>query len=388
MAWKESSVVDLRLEFVKRHEAGERVSDLCDEFGISRTTAYKFIDRYKYKGLCGLFDESKRPKYLARQTPKGIVDLILTTKNEYPSWGAAKIKEVLERRRSDLVFPVRSTVHEILDRHGLVKRRVRRRSGKAVPTGLGEAMRPNQLWCADFKGQFRTLDKRYCYPLTVTDFHSRYILSCEGLNGTGTPGAAGVFESLFQEHGLPSAIRTDNGAPFASRGLAGVSKLSLWFMRLGIKLERIEPGHPEQNGRHERMHLTLKKETTRPPAKNILAQQEKFDEWRRVFNFERPHEALDMKTPSQLYISSTRKYPEQLQEPEYPGYCYEKKVGVSGMVHFTGKGNYFFLSETFQGQKVGLIEEDHGIFRVSFMDMDLGYLDAESLKFSALEHFG
>ena len=385
MPWKETSIMSARMKFVMRLKAGERMTELCEEFGISRPTGYKFLKRYDDYGADGLFDHSRKPKRLARSTSKKIEALILETKQTYPTWGAAKILEILRRSDVAVDLPVRSTVHEILDRNGLVKSRLKRRKHLAVPTPLSIASRPNQLWCTDFKGQFQMGNHQYCYPLTITDYCSRFILGCEGMERISSRSVINAFELVFREYGLPEAIRSDNGEPFSSRSLRGLSRLGVWFMRLGIRLERIEPGHPEQNGRHERMHLTLKKEVTRPPGANILQQQEMFDSWGEVFNHQRPHEALDMQCPADRFINSVKPFPEALSEPEYLRHDMTKTVLAGGKVHFAGKNRYFFLSETLSGQKVGLIQEDDELWRVSFMDIDLGFLDSETMKFKPLE---
>lgn len=288
-----------RLRFVARLLEGEAMSDVCRSFGISRKTGYKIYNRYKELGLDGLTDRSRRPVRYANQLPEPVERLIVETKKERPHWGARKIREVLVRRLAgDVRIPAKSTVHAVLDRHGLVKRAKDRRRQKAKGTPLSAGAAPNDLWCADFKGEFRLGDRRYCYPLTVTDHASRFILTCEALESVKEAGAIPAFQTLFKERGLPDAIRSDNGVPFASpNGLYGLSKLSVWWLRLGVNIERIKPGCPQQNGRHERMHLTLKKETAQPAMANILQQQARFDDFVAEFNDERPHEALKMKTP-------------------------------------------------------------------------------------------
>jgi putative transposase len=271
--------MDERLRFVARLLDGEKMAALCREFDVSRKTGYKIFQRYKDYGLDGLTDRSRRPYRHANQLPLPIEKLIVELKRERPSWGAPKIREKLRRLHSDIQTPAISTVHPVLDRHGLVSRG-RQRRYKAQGTTLSRPRLPNDLWCADYKGEFMLADRRYCYPLTITDFASRYLLSWEALSTTKEAYAFTVFERTFKEFGLPKAIRTDNGVPFASpHALFGLSKLAVWWLRLGIHIERIKPGHPEQNGRHERMHLTLKKEATKPAAHNFLQQQAKFDDF-------------------------------------------------------------------------------------------------------------
>ena len=273
MPWRETSVTEERLRFVARRLEGEAMSDLCREFGISRKTGYKIFNRYKDHGVLALTDRSRRPVRYANQLPDQVEQLIVRLKQERPYWGARKIRELLVRRLAgDVRVPAISTVHAVLDRHGLVRRRGRKRrraQGTALSAGLG----PNDLWCTDFKGEFKLGDGRYCYPLTVTDHASRFILLCEALQSTRQDTAFTAFERLFAERGLPHAIRSDNGGPFASpNGLYNLSKLAVWWLRLGITIERIQPGQPQQNGRHERMHRTLKQETARPEQPPAAAQ--------------------------------------------------------------------------------------------------------------------
>src|SRR5213083_1716772 len=299
MPWKASSVMEERLRFVARLLDGEAMTDVCRDFGVSRKTGYKIFDRYKEHGLEALTDRSRRPVRYANQLPQPIENLIVRLKGEKPHWGARKIRELLVRRLDgDVRIPARSTIHAVLDRHGLVKRGGGPRH-RARGTPLSEGAVPNDLWCADFKGEFKLGNGRYCYPLTVTDHASRFLLLCEALDSTREGPAITAFERLFRERDLPLA---------SPNALFNLSKLSVWWLRLGIAIERIKPGHPQQNGRHERMHLTLKKETTRPPGSNSLQQQERFDAFVREFNAERPHEALDMKCPGELYLTSPRSY--------------------------------------------------------------------------------
>jgi transposase InsO family protein len=382
MPWKVSSPLDERMMFVARMQSGEKVTDLCKEFGISRKTAYKFIDRYAKHGPAGLHDVSRRPHRCPHQTPDEIKGLILNTKQEKPTWGAGKIRELLLRKNPDLKIPSRFTVHEILNRYDLVSHRRNGRRKEApsyLQTPITTSERPNEVWCADFKGQFQMGNHRYCYPLTISDHFSRYLLTCESLEDTKGAGAQPVFESAFEEYGLPDSILTDNGSPFASGGLLGLSRLSVWWMRLGIKLRRIVPGHPEQNGRHERMHLTLKLETTRPAGGNHLQQQEKFDNFRGEFNDERPHEALEMKCPSDFYKPSGRPYPKELPELQYPLHDFAGLVRANGTLKLDRFGVH--LTTALAYQSVGIREEDTGLWRVSFMDMDLGLFDGDENKF-------
>jgi transposase InsO family protein len=272
MPWKECHVMDERLRLVARLLEGEKMAPLCAAFGISRKTGYKIFERYKDCGIAAFTDRSRRPYRQANRLPAPLEATIVRLKREYPGWGASKIREKLRQQVPGLQLPAISTVHAVLDRHGLVQRR-RRRRPPAAGTELSRAAEPNALWCADYKGEFMLGNRRYCYPLTITDFASRYLLTCEALLTTQEQFAFTVFERTFQEFGLPGALRTDNGVPFASRqALYGLSKLAVWWLRLGIRIERIAPGQPHQNGRHERMHLTLKTEATKPAESNVLQQ--------------------------------------------------------------------------------------------------------------------
>jgi putative transposase len=364
--------MDERLKFVARLLEGEKMSPLCREFGITRRTGYKIYERYKEIGLEGLQDRSRRPYRHANQVPYQVERAVLGIKKDYPNWGAPKIREKLSRMFPDIHLPAISTVHAVLDRHDLVKHRKHRRY-HAEGTALSSATKANQLWCVDYKGEFLLGNKRYCYPLTITDYHSRYLLGCEGLDSTATPGALMVFERIFKEFGLPDAIRSDNGVPFSSaNALYGLSKLSVWWLRLGIKIERIKPGNPQQNGRHERMHLTLKQEATKPAAYNLLQQQEKLDVFMKVYNNERPHQGIANKYPAELYTPSSRIY-NGLPEVEYP--FADKIVTVTHCGRICINGRKINLSQVLAGQKVGITQTDDKIWLVTFMHYDLGYFD-------------
>ncbi len=374
MPWKECKRMDERLRFVARLLDGERMSALCREFGISRPTGYKIFNRYKDFGLEGLNDRSRRPYRSANRLAFQIERAIVSLKKEHSTWGAPKIRDKLIQDFPVIRPPAKSTIHAVLDRHGLVKRRKRRRH-KAQGTALSDARSPNGLWCADYKGEFLLGNRRYCYPLTISDYTSRFLLACEGLDSTKSTFAFAVFERAFKEFGLPDAIRTDNGTPFASsQALFGLSRLAVWWLRLGINIERIKPGHPEQNGRHERMHLTLKKEATKPASFNFLQQQSRFDEFLEIYNNERPHQALGGRYPAQLYTPSARQY-RVPEEPEYPFPDRTVRVTQCGRICL-GKRK-INLSLVFAGQTVGIREEADQVWLVSFLDFDLGYFDAD-----------
>ena len=382
MPWKEWNVVEERLRFIARLLDGEKMASLCREFGISRKTGYKIYNRYKDCGIDGLTDRSRRPYRQASQLPMQIEKLIVSLKKEYPHWGAPKIREKLRRLYPDIHCPAISTVHAVLDRHGLVKRRKRKRH-KARGTAIAHVTEPNELWCADYKGEFMLADRRYCYPLTITDYASRFLITCDALATTKEAFAFSVFERAFKDFGLPTTIRTDNGVPFSSpNALYGLSRLSVWWLRLGIHIERIKPGHPEQNGRHERMHLTLKKEATQPAAENFLVQQARFDDFIRYFNEDRPHQALKMQMPAEQYKKSPRPY-RGLEDLEYPFHDRTALVTSCGRICY--KRRKINLSTVFAGQKVGVKQVTNSVWLVSFMQYDLGYFDAETCRLEPIQ---
>lgn len=375
--------MDERLKFVARLLDGEKMAPLCREFGITRKTGYKIYQRYKDHGLEGLNDRSRRPYRHANQLPYQVERAILGIKKDYTNWGAPKIREKMMRMFPDIHPPATSTVHAVLDRHGLVRRR-RSRRYKAQGTPLSSPHKPNDLWCTDYKGEFMLGDKRYCYPLTITDAHSRYLLACESHESTKEAGTFAVFEAAFKEYGLPCAIRSDNGLPFASpNALFGLSKLSVWWLRLGIDIERIKPGNPQQNGRHERMHRTLKLETAKPPAFNLLQQQEKFDRFLQVYNNERPHQGIAHQYPGELYTPSNKKY-EGLPDIEYP--FADKTVTVTHCGRICMKGQKINITTVLGGQNVGITQTDDKIWLVSFMKYDLGYFDETSCRLEPIDN--
>jgi putative transposase len=383
MPWKECHIVDERLRFVARLLDGEKMTTVCAAFGISRKTGYKIFDRYKDYGVHGLTDRSRRPYRHANQLPLTLETQIVRLKRDYPDWGAPKIREKLRGRCGPLRCPAISTVHAVLDRHGLVHRRGRRQR-RATGTALAEATTPNALWCADFKGEFRLGNRHYCYPLTITDFATRYLLTCEALSTTREAYAFAVFERTFKDFGLPRAIRTDNGVPFASaHALYGLSKLSVWWLRLGVGIERIRPGHPEQNGRHERMHLTLKQQATKPAVANLLQQQARFDAFVQQYNHERPHQALAMHVPADRYVPSHRPYA-GLGELDYPLHDWASTVTTCGRICF--RNRKVNLSQVFAGQQVGIRQVDEHLWLVTFMHYDLGYFDDETCRLEPIDN--
>jgi len=369
--WKAKSPMDLRTEFIKRLAAKERLTDLCREYGISRKTGHKFRKRFEEFGVAGLADRSHAAKVIPHKTPPEVEAVIIAERKNHPTWGSRKVKDSLERRLGR-PFPSHAAINSILLRNGLVQPRKKRRRHQPMPTTLRQAIAPNDVWCIDYKGQFRLGDGTYCYPLTVTDQFSRYILGCEGMAAISDAQAREACEEIFRTYGLPIVMRSDNGVPFSSTGLAGLTKLSVLWLRLGIVPERIRPAHPEENGRHERMHRTLKFETARPSRANLLQQQERFDDFVEEFNTARPHEALDMKRPAEVYIPSSRPLPPKLPEPTYHAVDDVLRANRSGQIYIAGIGKVG-LSTALAGELVGIREQRDGRWLVTFCDLDLGY---------------
>ena len=383
MPWKECQIMDERMRFVARLLEGEKMAPLCAEFGISRKTGYKIFDRYQDCGVVAFNDRSRRPYRQANRLPPQLEATIVRLKREFPGWGAPKIREKLRRQSPPPHLPAISTVHAVLDRHGLVHHRRRRRQADAATT-LTRPTEANALWCADYKGEFMLGNRRYCYPLTITDFATRYLLTCEALSTTQERFAFTAFDRTFREFGLPAAIRTDNGVPFASpTALYRLSKLAVWWLRLGIRLERIQPGHPQQNGRHERMHRTLKTEATKPAAPNVLQQQARFDTFVARYNHDRPHQALAMQVPAAVYRRSPRIY-RGLEDLTYPFHDATFTVTHCGRICFHGRK--INLSHVFAGQNVGVTQVGDHVWLVTFMHYDLGYFDDEVGRVEPIEN--
>jgi len=376
--------MDLRKEFVVRLGRGERVTDLCREYGISRKTGEKFKKRYRDEGVAGLEDRSRAPVVIPHRTPSELVEVIVAHRRLHPTWGPKKLKETLQTALGR-AMPAASTIGDILGGAGLIVPRRRRTQHTPTPTVLREAAAPNDVWCIDYKGQFRLGDATYCYPLTITDQFSRFILCCEGMGAIADDDAREQCLEVFATHGLPAVMRSDNGVPFSSTGLAGLTRLSVLWLRLGIQLERTRPAHPQDNGRHERMHRTLKQETTRPARANLLQQQERFDSFVDEFNHRRPHEALGMRPPASVYVSSSTKCPTTLPALDYPTCDDVRRVGSTGMLYLHGS-KQVYLSKALAGEYVGLREDDHTEDRwlVTFANLDLGYVEPGSHYFTAL----
>ena len=379
MPWSEISPMDQKTQFIADYQRGLfSLAELCRRFGISRKTGYKWIERYETLGVSGLTDRSRRPDSCPHETEPKIVEAILCARRRHPTWGAKKLIVLLKRKKPTWSWPARSTVCDILNRHDLIPKKRRRRSQGHPGRPTTPMTEPNEIWTADFKGEFRTLDGIYCYPLTVADGFSRCLLACHGLFSTAHAGAKPVFRRLFQELGLPKFIRTDNGVPFATSAIARLSRLSVWWVRLGIYPELIEPASPQQNDRHERMHRTLKAETTRPAASTRLAQQRRFNCFREEFNDVRPHEAIGQLTPSSLYHPSPRPYPRRLPPMEYPAHFEVRLVSRNGGIRWNSR--WVNVSHVLGEQYVGLEEIDNGIWTVYFGPIELGRFDERDFK--------
>lgn len=376
MVWKETRVQDERARFIWELEAAERsMAEICRAYGISRKTGYKWLQRYRSEGVAGLADRSRAPQRRPNATPESIEREVLALRAERPYWGERKLHSFLERERPQQGWPAPSTIGVLLKRHGLTHPPRRRR--RATPSAsLSTAGEPNQVWAIDFKGHFRTGDERRCDPLTLSDTASRYLLRCQAVERADGAHVRALLEATFREYGLPQAIRSDNGPPFASVGLGGLSRLAVWWVRLGVMPERIEPGHPEQNGRHERLHRTLKRETANPPRATRRAQQRAFEAFRKQYNEERPHEALQMSTPASVYVPSPREYPARLPELAYPEQFQLRRVQPHGDIVFGNRG--IFLSEVLSGEVVALEEQEQG-WRIWFGPLELAWVDREQL---------
>ena len=371
MSWKESCPMQERIRFMADVEREEwSLSALCRAYGVSRKTGYKWIELFKQGGFGALSDRSRAAHRHPNATPAETLEAILSFRARHPTWGPRKLVARLAALEPARRWPAPSTAGEILRRHGLSSPRRRSRRCEPSRAPFQDCRAPNDVWGLDFKGWFRTGDGRRCDPLTLTDAHSRYLLRCQGLTTTRSPWVRPIVEAAFREYGLPRAIRTDNGAPFASLAPAGLSRLSAWWIKLGITPERIEPGHPEQNGRHERMHATLKQETARPPRANLRAQQRAFDRFRREFNEERPHEALGQHPPASIYASSARAYPEKLKALEYPAAMETHKVQEHGQIRW--RGGRLFVSATLAGENIGLEQVEDRTWKVYFAHLELG----------------
>lgn len=374
MPWQGVSPVDLRMRFITEYLTEHySMTELAAVYGISRKTAYYWVRLYEREGPGRLAGASRRPHQMPRATSETIVAQLLAARRRHPTWGAGKLRDWLVRRSPEGTWPCRDTIHTILTRAGAVRRRRRRRPIIAPPRHLTVPTRPNLVWTVDFKGEFCTRDGAWCYPFTLRDGYSRFVLRCSALRSTQTPAVSPHFVRAFAEYGLPERIRSDNGGPFASPGLGGLSSLSVWWMRLGITPERIAPGHPEQNGSHEQFHAVLKAETARPPAPNRTAQQQRFRRFVREYNEERPHEALGNHAPATRYEPSRRGLPARVPPIHYPGHMEVRRVGSNGCVSW--HSTPLFVATALAGHDVAFEEVDDGLWTLHFATVPLARYD-------------
>ena len=378
MPWKETCCMDEKLSFVAECLRGDlAMISLCEDYGISRKTGYKWLGRYRELGAEGLVERSRAPRRHGRSMAPEVAEAVVALRRERPHWGPRKLRAVLMREQPERMWPAASTMGDLLRAEGLVSARRRRRRVAAPGRTLRPAEGPNEVWCIDFKGWFRTRDGERCDPLTVTDAYSRYLLACV-IVAPRTDEVRTAMEQVFERYGLPAAIRSDNGSPFAGTGAGGLSRLSVGWLKAGIAVERIDPGRPQQNGRHERMHRTLKAETTRPPAANKACQQARFDRFREDFNDNRPHEALGQQPPAAFWRPSSRPCPERLEEPWYDAWHAVRRVRTDGSIKWGG--DLVFVSEPLAGEPVGIAETDSGHWIVRFAGIDLGIIDCRTKK--------
>ena len=386
MPWARTDWMSERLKFVAAYlEYEASFSDLCRDFGVSRKTGYKWVRRYEADGAAALEERSRAPHAHPNAVPAAIVEAVLSIRRRHPRWGPRKLRVILSRQQPRLELPAASTIGDILKRHGLVRRRRRIRRSSPYGDRLRQYDAPNAVWCADFKGCFSVGGER-CHPLTISDGYSRFLLRCRALRRPLYAYSKRVFESAFCEYGLPRAIRTDNGPPFSTLAPGGLSRLAVWWIRLGIRPERILPGRPDQNGRHERMHSTLKAETAKPPRSSFPAQQRAFDRFQVEYNDERPHEALGQQVPSSLYRPSLRPYPRRLPEPDYPAHFETRLVYPNGVISF-GTAQWY-TSACLPGELVGLEPCEDGRWRVHFGWVPIGFLDLRQATDRRDRHFG
>ena len=372
--------MDQRLQFITDHQRGlYAMTELCARHGVSRKTGYKWLARYADEGARGLAERSHVPHRCPHRIADELAALLVGTRRAHPRWGPAKLVQYLAPRHAQVThWPAISTVADLLKRHDLVRPRRRRRPIVHPGTVPIHTSAPNDLWTADFKGQFKTRNGVYCFPLTIADQHTRYLLRVHGLLNTRGAGVRPVFERAFREYGLPRAIRTDNGVPFANTGLHGLTQLNVWWLRLGIQHQRIRPASPQENGAHERMHRTLKAETTRPPAADLARQQRAFTAFRREYNEVRPHAALGGDPPAARYVNSARPYPPQLPALEYPGHFLVKRVTHAGTIRFQDR--LLFLANALREHHVGLEESDDGVWSLYLGSVLLGKIDEATMR--------
>jgi len=384
MPWKEIKPMDQKVKMISDWvERDDNVTALARKYDLSRKTVYKWVTRYEAEGIDGLKDQSRAPKHCPNKTPDDVINILVREKYKHRRWGPKKIIALLEDRDPDREWPASSTVGEWFKKLGLSRRRRLRKKVPPYTEPFLKCHSPNDIWSADYKGQFRTDDNRVCYPLTITDNKSRYLLACQGLSGPRHDETKEVFKATFMEYGMPYAIRVDNGLPFASRNVTGLSRLSIWWIKLGIIPERIAKGKPEQNGRHERMHRTLKECAINPPAMTMREQQERFDMFRIEYNEERPHESLGQKPPASIYKRSDREYKENLFRPEYDSSFSVRRVWHKGQIRF--KGVYYYLSELLCSELIGLKEINDGLWQINFGFQPISILNLHTKRLEPFE---
>lgn len=384
MPWKDTNPMDQRVAFIADWLRDEwKMTELAKRYQISRKTCYKWVDRYEADPAHGLAEQSRAPHVHGRAMPGAIRDAVLGLRRAHPHWGPKKLRAILTARTPRGAWPAASTIGDLLQREGLSQPRRRSRYVVPLTAPLAAATAPNDVWTTDFKGWFRTTDGTRCDPLTVADACSRFVLCCRIV----VPSERGVrpwFERTFREYGLPRAMRSDNGSPFATTGAGRLSHLAVWWLKLGIQLDRIDPGHPEQNGRHERFHLTLQQDTATPPAATPRQQQRRFDRMRHEFNTERPHEALGQQPPTCVYVASPRPYPARLEEPCYDATHQVRRVKETGQIRW--QGDLIFVSEAVRGELIGLAETERGDWTARFMHLELGRIDRQTRRFTPAWH--
>jgi putative transposase len=384
MPWKETCAMDQRVRFVlAAREEGAVMSKVCAAYGISRETGYKWLDRYASEGVDGLKDRSRAPHSHGRSREAELLSDVLALHERY-GWGPKKLRKKLGECHPEIGLPAASTIGDWLAKRGLTGKRRRRPSCPPHTHPFAAADQPNAVWSVDFKGWFRTGDGSRCDPLTMSDAMSRYLLRCQTVARPDYAHVRPIFEAAFCEFGLPLAIRSDNGPPFASTAVGGLSALSLWWVKLGIAPERIEPAKPQQNGRHERMHRTLKHDTAKPPAPTVAEQQARFDAFRQIFNTERPHEALDFQYPASLYRPSPRSYPCVLRDPVYGDDCAVRRVRSNGEIKW--HGDLIFVSQVLVGEPIGIDRTETGEWRVRYANLELGFIDTKHRRLNRRPH--
>lgn len=375
MPWMETCAMDERIRFVVEAMEPEAImTEVCGRFGISRKTGYKWLSRYRAEGLQGLAERSRSPFRRPQTVSAALTEVIVCLKRSHPTWGPRKLRAYLVAAAPEVAWPASSTIGELLARRGLVRSRRRRQRVPAMTTPFAACEAPNDIWSADFKGWFRTGDGTRCDPFTVTDGFSRYAVVCQAVARADRAHVQPALEAAFREHGLPRALRTDNGPPFAAKGNTGLSRLAVWLLKLGVRPERITPGKPEENGRHERFHRTLNEETALPPAATATEQQRRFDDFRRTYNQLRPHEALGQKPPASLYWPSPRRMPSRLAELAYPDNMAVRRVRSSGEIKW--KGERLYLSEALVGEPIGILDDEPSeCWIIHFSDMPIARID-------------